>query len=301
MQVVDPAMLKLYTDDHPTGVLAQRYLFVGDDNTPENFMFSIAENRGRFQMVRHRHSFDQFRFSIKGDLEMGNGRKLRENCLGYFPEGTPYGPQDDQAGPVTVVLQFGGSSGCGYLSPEQYRAGRAALNKVGRFEGPVFIREMADGTVRRTFSINAIWEEALGARMLLPAPRYDQPIFIDPAAFRWIPVKGAPGAWHKPLGTFSEREVRAEVWKIEAGATLEIASGEARRLMLVLDGAGRAAAQPLKQHFGIRVEPGEQAAIAAEVELTLLSFHMPPVNSGWIQPSLPSFEPVPGESVQDPV
>lgn len=301
MKVVDPATLAYFTDDHPTGVLAQRYLFVGEDNTPDNFMFSIAENRGHFHMVRHRHSFDQFRFGIEGDLEMGNGRKLREGCLGYFPEGTPYGPQDDQAGPVTLVLQFGGSSGYGYLSPQQYRDGRAALKKIGRFEGPVFIREMPDGTVRKTFSINAIWEEALGAKMLLPAPRYDQPIFIDPRAFRWVPVEGAPGALHKPLGTFSEREVRAGLWHVAPGASLRLTSGESRILVLVLEGTGKAVGQPLARHFGVQVDPGEKVIVAADTELTLLSFDMPPVEKAWTAPMLPSFEPVPGESVQDPV
>ena len=301
MKVVDPATLKLFTDDHPTGALGQRYLFVGEDHTPENFMFSLAENRGRFQMVRHRHSFEQFRFAIAGDLNMGNGRSLREGCLGYFPEGAPYGPQDDQAGPVTLVLQFGGASGYGYMSPEQYRAGRAELKKVGHFEGPVFVRKLADGSVKKTFSINAIWEEALGSKMLLPAPRYDQPIFIDPKAFRWVPVKDAPGVQHKSLGSFSEREVKAELWQLDPGAKLKLASEDARRLMLVLEGQGKAAADRLGTHFGIQIDPGETATISADSKLTLLSFYLPPVSREWTEPQLPSFEPVPGESVRDPV
>jgi len=301
MRIVDPDTLPVFTDDHPTGALAQRYLFVGDDLTPENFMFSIAENVGHFQMVRHRHSFEQFRFAIAGDLNMGNGRRLREGCLGYFPEGTPYGPQDDEAGPVTLVLQFGGASGYGYLSPEQYRAGRAALRKVGRFDGPVFIRELDDGNVRKTFSINAIWEEALGSRMMLPAPRYDQAIFIDPKAFRWIPATGAPGVQHKPLGSFSEREVRAELWELASGATLTLPSSTARRLMIVLDGSGAAGTERLARHFGIQVDPGETATIIADTGLTLLSFYLPPVSGAWTAPQLPSFEPTPGESVRDPV
>ncbi len=301
MPVVNPESLKLYTDDHPTGALAQRYLFVGDDLTPENFMFSIAEKCGRFQMVRHRHSFEQFRFALSGDMSMGNGRVLREGCLGYFPEGTPYGPQDDPAGPTALVLQFGGASGYGYLSPEQYRSGRAELRKVGRFEGPIFIREMPDGTTRKTFSFNAIWEQALRSKMKLPAPRYDQAIFIDPRAFRWVPVRGAKGVLTKPLGTFSEREVRAVLWQIEPGASLPLDANDGRWLVLVLDGEGDTGGERLAKHCGIRIDPGTNAMLGARTTMTLLGFYLPPVSPAWSEPLLPSFEPVPGESVTDPV
>ncbi len=301
MEVVDPDTLPLFTDDHPTGALAQRYLFVGEDRTPENFMFSIADNIGRFQMVRHRHNFDQFRFAIAGDLNMGNGRSLREGCLGYFPEGTSYGPQDDEAGPVALVLQFGGASAYGYMSPGQYRAGRAALNKMGHFEGAVFVRELEDGRVKKTFSINAIWEEALGAKLLIPAPRYDQAIFINPRAFRWVPTGNVPGAFRKPLGTFSEREVGAEMWRLESGATLELASSDARRLLFVLEGGGQAGSERIGKHFGVKIDPGENATLSSAMGLTLLSFYLPPVSAAWTEPLLPSFEPVPGEAVPEPV
>jgi hypothetical protein len=301
MKTVDPETLPLFTDDHPTGALAQRYLFVGEDLTPDNFMLSIADNIGRFQMVRHRHNFDQFRFALSGDLNMGDGRVLREGWLAYFPEGAAYGPQDDAAGPVALVLQFGGASGYGYMSPEQYRAGRAALNQVGHFEGAVFVRPRPDGSVKKTFSINAIWEEALGEKLRIPAPRYDQAIHINPMAFRWIPVAGSRSAFRKPLGTFSEREVKAEIFLIEPNGRLALASGTARRLVFVLDGSGEADSADLGRHFGLQVDPGETAAVTANTALTLLSFTLPPVSRDWTEPQLPSFEPVPGEAVSEPV
>ncbi len=297
MKVVDPSVLPLVTDDHPTGALGQRYLFVGEDGTPENFMLALADNLGHFRMIRHRHNFDQFRFAISGDMAMGNGRVLREGWLAYFPEGAPYGPQDDPPGPVALVLQCGGASGFGYMSPEQYRAGRAALQRIGHFEGAVFVRPLADGQVKKTFSINAIWEEALGAKLLIPAPRYDQAIHINPEAFRWIPVTGAPGAFRKPLGTFSEREVRAEMFRLDAGAGLALPSGEAQRLVFILEGRGMAGATPLGRHFGVRVDPGESATFAAHSALTLLSFSLPPVGRDWAEPQLAGVEPVPGEAV----
>ena len=217
-KVVDPATLAYFTDDHPTGVLAQRYLFVGEDNTPDNFMFSIAENRGHFHMVRHRHSFDQFRFGIEGDLEMGNGRKLREGCLGYFPEGTPYGPQDDQAGPVTLVLQFGGSSGYGYLSPQQYRDGRAALKKIGRFEGSVFIREMPDGTVRKTLASTRSGKRCSGPRCSCPR----RATTSRSSSIRGVPV----GAGRRRTGRAAQAIGHLQRARGESGPV----AGRARRL-----------------------------------------------------------------------
>lgn len=301
MKIVNPDNCKLYTDDHPTGALGQRYLFKGEDSTPENFMFSIAENMKRFQMVTHRHNFDQFRFSISGDMSMGKGRYLREGHLGYFPEGTNYGPQDDEAGPVALVLQFGGASGYGYMSMEQYREGRESLKQVGQFEGAVFIRDQTeDDLQKKKFSINAIWEETMGSRMLIPAPRYDQAIFISPDAFRWIPVKHEEGVFHKHLGTFSEREASAEMWLLKPGASINLAAGEAAiRLLFVLQGEGIAGSDELGRHYGIQLDPGETGKLTAKGEMKLLSFILPPVREDWTEPELPSFEPVPRESVSD--
>lgn len=296
MQVVNPDDLKTYTDDHPTGALAQRYLFQGRDGTPENFMFSIAETTGRFEMLRHRHNFDQFRMALSGDMSMGDGRALREGWLGYFPEGAAYGPQDDQAGPIALVLQFGGASGYGYMSPQQYRDGRAELNKTGHFDGAVYVRELEDGRKKRTFSINAIFEQAMSARLLLPTPRYDGAIFMNPAAYRWAPVRGMSGIFRKHLGTFSEREVTAEMWRLDAKGALDLKAGDAIRLLFVLSGAGTVEGKPLSRYCGVELLPGETAHFVGGEDLILLSFNLPVVGQDWMQPETESVEPVPGES-----
>jgi hypothetical protein len=175
------------------------------------------------------------------------------------------------------------------------------LRQVGRFEGPVFIRETADGAVKKTFSINAIWEEALGAKLLIPAPRYDKPIFINPNAFRFVPVEGARGVLRKALGTFSEREVAAEMWLLHGGAQIDLRGAAAIRLLFVLSGSGSAGDEALGNHFAIRADPGETLSLAATSELKLLSFVLPPVSAEWEEPLLPSFEPVPNEAVPESV
>jgi hypothetical protein len=303
MDIVDPESLTAHDDDHPTGALRQKYLFRGEAGSPDNFEFSLAQTTKRFEMIRHRHNFDQFRFTVRGDMSMGPDRVLREGCLGYFPEGAPYGPQDDGAGPVALVLQFGGASGYGYMTMPQYRQGRDSLRKQGRFDGAVYLRNEGEPGQRKKFSINAIWEESTGQRMLIPTPRYDKPIFINPEAFRWIPYRSAAGVVagvaRKALGTFSERETLAEMWRVQAGATLELHSHTANRLLFVLEGSASAAGKPIGRHFALRIVPGAVGRLAARNELTLLSFVLPPVGMDWTQAEAPSFEPMPGEAVPD--
>lgn len=301
MRIADPAGQAVVTDDHPTGALGFRYLLEGKTGQPDNFIMLIAENLGRFDMVRHRHNFDQFRFALVGDMTMGDGRLLREGHLGYFPEGASYGPQADDPGPVALVIQFGGASGYGYMSPQQYRDGRAALTRTGHFEGPVYLRQRPDGTVKKTFSINAIWEEAMGARMLIPAPRYDQAVFMKPRAFRWRPVAGADKAYRKLLGVFGEREVAAEMFLLEAGGGIELAAGTATRLLFVLHGSGTVAGQKVGTHVAAQLDPGEHAVIIAHDEMTMLGFTLPPIDALGPAAEAEGVEPVPGEAVPETV
>jgi hypothetical protein len=298
MKFTDPASCEVRTDDHPTGALGFRYLLAGVENTPDNFVMLVAENLGQFHMVRHRHNFDQFRYVISGQMNIGDGLVIREGELCYFPEGTPYGPQDDAAGPLVLTVQFGGGSGYGYMSPEQYLAGRKALEREGRFEGPVFIREV-NGKTTKKFSINAIWEKAMGSRMMIPAPRYQAPIIMNPKAYRWTPVSQQKGCFRKCLGIFSERRTGAEMLKIDSGAMLRFLPEQATRLLFVLDGNGRVGTYAMGQHFGIQVEPGEALELGAgERGLTALCLDMPVFEDGWQKAEIAAVEPPQEESVE---
>jgi hypothetical protein len=57
--------------------------------------------------------------------------KMTPGTLGYFPEGVAYGPQSSEGRSVTVVLQFGGASGSGYLAPKEVVAGTDELKSSG--------------------------------------------------------------------------------------------------------------------------------------------------------------------------
>src|SRR5262245_48415313 len=79
--------------DHRGGAVPRQVLAWGKEGTRDNFVWSYSRGNGERYSPRHRHNFDQIRFSIKGDMSMGKREALKEGHIGYFPESTYYGPQ----------------------------------------------------------------------------------------------------------------------------------------------------------------------------------------------------------------
>ena len=278
MKVV-PIETLAWENDHPTGSLGFKYLLTGEESSPGNFVLLLARQEKHFATERHRHNFDQFRFPIRGDMNVGEGIRLREGQLGYFTEGAPYGPQDDPVEPlepgerVHLTLQFGGATGYGYLDPKRLRACRNELRRDGEFEDVFYRRH--DGKTQN--GLDAVWQHAFGTKLEYPRPRYPGPIIMDPKSFRWVCDPGAPGIERKHLGTFTERGVWAEVLRLHPGATLTLGHVNARRLLFVLAGSGTIDGAELKPHSAIQIDPGEQGCIICKEMLELLVFGLPPV------------------------
>src|SRR5712675_446838 len=95
MKIVHANPEGTWNKEHPTGSLVFQHLLVGEPSARENFMLILARQDKDFSMPRHRHNFDQIRLPICGDMNIGDGIVLREGQVGYFPEGLPYGPQED--------------------------------------------------------------------------------------------------------------------------------------------------------------------------------------------------------------
>lgn len=268
--------------DHPTGSLAFKYLLTGNQDEADNFVLLLARQDGDFTTERHRHNFDQFRFPLRGDMNVGKGVKLREGHLGYFTEGASYGPQDDQLGaaePGTrfhLTLQFGGSSGYGYLGPDRLRACRDALRQDGEFIDVLYRR--SDGKMMG--GLDAVWQHAFGKRLEYPQPRYPGPIIMDPDSFYWTADMGMAGVSHKHLGSFTERGTWAEIVRIETGARWIARRTDARILATVLSGTGHCENASLSRLSAIQVEPGESVDVVAESGLELLIFGLPLLTKG---------------------
>jgi hypothetical protein len=265
--------------DHPTGSLAFKYLLTGDDASPDNFVLLLARQDKHFATERHRHNFDQFRFPIHGDMNVGDGVRLREGQLGYFTEGAPYGPQDDpleSSKPgerIHLTLQFGGATGYGYLGPKRLRACRNELRRDGEFVDVFYRRH--DGKTQS--GLDAVWQYAFGTKLQYPKPRYPGPIIMDPNSFRWLPNADAPGVERKHLGTFTERGVWAEILRLRPGACLTPNRVDVRRLLFVLSGSGPIDGPEITHHSAIQLDRGEAGRIVCKAALELLVLGLPAV------------------------
>jgi len=268
-----------WVKDHPTGAVSFQHLLKGEPNSPDNFMYILGRQDTDFWMPRHRHNFEQIRLPVRGDMNIGRGMVLREGEVGYFPEGMGYGPQDDPLGNaapgerVQLVLQFGGASGCGFMSIEQRRQARKELAETGRFDGNYYHRP--DGKVQ--WGLNAIWEHVYGERLKYSRPRYQNVIIADSKRFNWLPVAGADHVDHRYLGSFSERGVWIEMIRLRPEASWSSTESRGRRLMVVLSGRGALGQKPIERWTALQVECEETLHLSAVTETELFVVGLPPV------------------------
>jgi hypothetical protein len=239
---------------------------------PGNFHLGIGQQDGDFASPRHRHNFDQFRFQLEGTMNFDRNGKMAAGTLGYFPEGAAYGPQTSEGRSVTAVLQFGGASGSGYLSPKEVAAGTEELKKFGTFEGGIFRRNDDSEGRRNSDGYQAIWEHVNGRRMDYPKPRYRDPIVVEAENYEWLPLASAPGASIRPLGTFTERQCGAALIKLVRGASYRAAP---RSVYLMLFGSGIVGEKSYRRLTAFHLADGETADIAARDETELVRLTLP--------------------------
>lgn len=262
-------------EKHRGGGLATKLLLVGEEGAADNFRLTLGRDRGGHQNPRHRHNFDQLRLSLKGALSIADGKELAEGQIGYFPEGTWYGPQAPAtAERITLVLQFGGASGAGFISTRQMQQGFEELSRVGDFQAGVFHRISGEGRKNQD-AFEAIWEHVCGKTLAYPPPRYDQPIVMNPASFAWRDDAAQPGVAQKLLGSFTERGTRIEMIRLDPGARVALGEPDARLLLFALSGSGEAGGEAWEAHTAFQIEPGERATIAATAPAELLLVALP--------------------------
>jgi hypothetical protein len=262
-------------EKHRGGGLASKLLLAGEEDTPENFRLTLGRDRGGHQNPRHHHNFDQIRMSLQGALSITPEKDLEEGQIGYFPEGTWYGPQlPAKAERVTLVLQFGGASGQGFISTRQMHQGYEALAKLGTFEGGVFRRAAGEGRKNQD-AFEAIWENVCGRKIEYPGERYAEPILMNPDNFSWTPDRAQPGIARKRLGSFTERGTRIELLQLAAGARAALSEDNTRLLLFALSGEGEAAGEHWEKHAAFQIEPNERASIAASAPSELLLIALP--------------------------
>jgi len=244
------------------GIFQSRRILNGIPGTPGNFSLQLGVTPNYYS-PRHRHNFDQVRYQLAGEFDFAGDGVMKPGSIAYFPEGTHYGPQSSAAPNSTLVLQFGGASGSGYISPEQYERASAALLQHGTFAKGVYTRLRPDGSKINKDAYEAVWEEVHGRPLVYPCERYQRPVFMDPESFRWTTQEGRPGVSLKHLGQFSERRTRIVFFKVEPGAALDL---EENSIYFVSKGLGRVSCEDgagpnFERHATIYLAPGDQAAL----------------------------------------
>src|SRR5258707_3075195 len=136
MDIVKYEQAALHTRgvNHREGSFRYKDLGQGRPGRPENFYLRMVWTEGDFFSPRHMHNFDQVRVQIKGKFSFDKDGTMQPGCIGYFPEGTPYGPQTSAEDTIQLAMQIGGPRRSRYLSePERTAAGRAPRQR-GRLE-----------------------------------------------------------------------------------------------------------------------------------------------------------------------
>jgi len=261
---------------HRQGRMAHKVLFEGEEGSPDNFAWVMADEGSDYFSPRHRHAWDQVRLCLEGAIPIGKDLRLDAGEVGYFPEGVPYGPQEGGPDRLTLVLQTGGPSGQGYLSARQLDVARKELAREGVFEGGVFRRTAGEGKANLD-AYEAIWRHVTGRPIDYPKPRYKAPVVIRPEAFDWREVEGFAGARRKALGVFPGRDLGLDFYALDSGAVFRLDGARALRLVFVRTGRGRCAGEPYERFSALRLDPGEAAAFAAEDATELFLITLPPI------------------------
>lgn len=248
-----------------------KFLATGQEGTLENFVVELAYQK-EFFSPRHRHNFDQFRYAVKGDFSIGPDTVIRQGQLAYHPEGVFYGPQND--GPdehILLLVQFGGASKQGFVPYESLKTANRALSEVGEFRGGRYYPN--DGESKDGYE--AAWEYIAKRKLEYPAPRYHTPIVTDPTNFSWKPISSNNRVSRKALGTFSERETKVEMLKVEASGSVKVGGDDAIHILYTVDGSGEVEGEQLLTESTVKLPANVTCEIKSEEGMELLHFIMP--------------------------
>ena len=200
------------------GSLDNRVLLTGTEGSSNNYRLQLGLAETDWLTPRHRHNFDQIRYPIRGEIQYAENKVLPAGWVGYFPEGTYYGPQIRKQGLYMLLCQFGGASGNGFMSEKQRKAGFESLRGKGRIEKGAFFYTDDQGAEQKQDAFEAAWEKALNRKVDYPSPRYPEVIVMNPENYNWVASPDTPGVEFKWLGAFTERLTRIGFIRLEKGA-----------------------------------------------------------------------------------
>lgn len=226
-------------------------LLTGEDGALDNFRLYFVRQQGEVDVPRHKHNFDQIRMCLEGGKQnYGKDKWIAPGEIAYFPEGTPYGPEQSNTERLSITLQFGGASRNGFISSARVQKAMDEMKESGTFEKGIFKRvgQLAPGEKRNQDSYEAIWEHVNKRKVVYPKPRYGEAILMKPDGFEWEPAEDVPGIARKQLCIFSERSLQFAMTKLEPGARgLQLSRGGIQ-IGFVVQGTGAVNGQALRKY-----------------------------------------------------
>src|SRR3954464_921382 len=251
-------------------------LLTGDETALDNFRLYFVRQSGEVDVPRHKHNFDQIRMCLEGEPQnYGANKWIAAGEIAYFPEGTPYGPEQSNSKRLSIMLQFGGASGNGFVSSARLQQAMNEMKEFGAFEKGIFKRigQLAPGEKRNQDSYEAIWEHVNKRKLVYPKPRYGEPILIKPENFDWEPSSEQPGFAKKNLCVFSERHLQFAILKLEPGAHALQPPRGGIQVGFVLQGEGTVNGEALRKHSAFSGR--EQFALSSSAGMELLLVGLP--------------------------
>jgi quercetin dioxygenase-like cupin family protein len=222
--------------------------------------YSISVVPEGYFTPRHRHNFDQIRYTLTGVQSTAYGDLAPGEC-GYFPEGAYYGPQKQDGECATLVLQFQGASLLHFLSNEEMNETYQKMIAAGaKFENGVYTAIGPKGRKINKDSYLAIWEEHEGQKMTFPKARYRTPVMMMREHYNWWPDRERPGVETKHLGTFTELRTEISLSRLAPGARLAAHRARDAQLVYLEQGAVDYAGKRLGEGTYMYVPPGAELA-----------------------------------------
>ena len=228
---------------------------------------------------RHRHNFDQIRYTLTGVQSTAYG-DLAPGEIGYFPEGAYYGPQAQEGECATLVLQFQGASGEHLLSNEEMNATYQKMMAEGAvFQDGIYRGTTPSGGKKNKDSYVAIWEEHEGKKLTFPKSRYRTPVMMQPQFYSWIPDRKRPGIETKHLGTFNEMRTGIGFFRLLPGATLAAGKQKEAEIRYIVEGACRYGGKEWGEGTYLYLPPGAAVdAFDSDRGATFFYISLPLVN-----------------------
>ena len=251
-------------------------LLTGEDGALDNFRLYFVRQQGEVDVPRHKHNFDQVRVCLEGGKQnYGKDKWIAPGEIAYFPEGTPYGPEQSDTERLSITLQFGGASRSGFMSSARVQRAMDEMKEFGTFDKGIFKRigQLAPGEKRNQDSYEAIWEHVNKRKLVYPKPRYGEAILMKPENFEWEPSGDQPGFARKQLCAFSERNLQFSVVKLGPAARGFQTSRGGIQIGFVLQGEGTVNGQALRKYSAFSGR--EEFALSSESGMEVLLVGLP--------------------------